>query len=170
MCRWRFGDAGGRAKLEFESCVFLNLLARHARIEGKRRQTPCGFVKSENGEIGHYTIHSAGKKAAVVARLPALEPARTGDEIDVLYEAPFFVLQRHNHVGETGYVVASAGARQSDFRISRIADERTVEIAILINLRATHEADIDVPALEQQQHLCAAEHHVGADGATLIVS
>ena len=44
-----------------------------------------------------------------------------------------------------------------------------VEVAVLIDLRAAHEADIDIAALQQQQHVGAAEHHVGALGAALIV-
>ena len=43
------------------------------------------------------------------------------------------------------------------------------KIAVLVDLRATHEADIDVAALQQQQHIGAAQHHVGARGAALIV-
>jgi hypothetical protein len=38
----------------------------------------------------------------------------------------------------------------------------------LIDLRAAHEADIDIAALQQQQHLGAAEHHT-ARRAPLIV-
>ena len=55
------------------------------------------------------------------------------------------------------------------FGLRRIADEGAVEIAVLIDLRAAHEADVDVAALQQQQHLGAAEHHVGALRAALIV-
>ena len=50
-----------------------------------------------------------------------------------------------------------------------IADEGAVEIAVLIDLRAAHEADIDIAALQQQQHVRAAQHHIGAPRAALIV-
>ena len=55
------------------------------------------------------------------------------------------------------------------FGLLRIADERAVEIAVLIDLRAAHEADVDVAALQQQQDVGAAEHHVGAPRAALLV-
>ena len=50
-----------------------------------------------------------------------------------------------------------------------IADERRIQIAELVDLRAAHEPDIDIAALQQQQHVGAAQHHVGALGAALVV-
>ncbi len=55
------------------------------------------------------------------------------------------------------------------FGVGRIADEGRIEVAELVDLRAAHEADVDIAALQQQQHVSAAEHHVGALGATLVV-
>ena len=52
---------------------------------------------------------------------------------------------------------------------SRVADERAVQIAVLVDLRAAHKADIDIAALQQQQHVGAAEHHIGAPRAALLV-
>ena len=53
-------------------------------------------------------------------------------------------------------VVAAAGARKARLRLRRIADERRVEVSVLVDLGAAHEADIDIAALEQQQHFGAA--------------
>ena len=39
----------------------------------------------------------------------------------------------------------------------------------MVDLCSSHEAHIDIAALQQQQHVCAAEHHVRALGAPLVV-
>ena len=101
-------------------------------------------------------------------RSPA-QPARAGDEVDVLDEAALLVLHRDDHRGEARDVVAAAGSRKTRLRARRIANERAVQIAVLIDLRSAHEADVDVAALQQQQHFSAAEDHVRACRAALIV-
>src|SRR6185437_9656396 len=169
MRRRRLSHAGVGAKLELESGVFLNLLARHAGIERKRRETMRDFIKTEHGEIGHDAIHATGQKPAVVTRLPALEPPWACDEIDVLHEATLFVFHRNDHVGETGDVVSTAGAREARLRLRRITDKRAVEIAVLIDLGAAHESDIDITALQKQQNVRASKHHIGPARAALII-
>ena len=54
-------------------------------------------------------------------------------------------------------------------RMVGIADERAVEVAVLVDLRAAHEADVDVAALQEQEHVGDAQHHVGASRAALLV-
>ena len=103
------------------------------------------------------------------ARLPSADEARAGDEVDLLHEAPLLVLHRHDHVGEAGDVVSAAGARQARLRRGGIADKGRVQVAVLVDLRSAHEADIDIAALQQQQHVGAAEHHIRALGAALVV-
>src|SRR5207245_595228 len=66
-------------------------------------------------------------------------------------------------------VVAAARTGQAGGRILRIADEGAVEITVLIDLRPTHESNIDIAALEKQQDIGAAEHHIGAPRAALLV-
>ena len=55
------------------------------------------------------------------------------------------------------------------FGLSESPMNERVQIAVLVDLRAAHEADIDIAALQQQQHVGAAQHHVGALGAALLV-
>ena len=50
---------------------------------------------------------------------------------------------------------------QARDRMVGIADERTVEVAVLVDLRAAHEADVDVAPLQEQEHVGAAQDHVG---------
>ena len=52
---------------------------------------------------------------------------------------------------------------------SGIADKGAVEVAVLVDLRAAHKADIDIAALQQKQHIGAAQHHIGAPRATLLI-
>src|ERR1700737_527832 len=165
----RFGHAGMGGELQRKTGIVLQLLARNARGERNHLHASFLFVKSEHREIGDYAEHAAGQQTARAPGLAALEKAGAGDEIDVFDETPLLVLHRHDHFRETCDVVAAAGARQARLGVARIADERAVEIAVLVDLRASHEAEIDVAALEQKQHFRAAEHHVGADRATLIV-
>ena len=79
------------------------------------------------------------------------------------------MLHGHDHLREARDVIAAAGTGKPRLRVSGIADEGAVEVAVLIDLRAAHESDIDIAALEEQQHFRAAQHHVGALGAALIV-
>ena len=87
----------------------------------------------------------------------------------MLDEAALLVLHRNNHVGQARDVVAAACSGQTCLRIVGVADEGRVQIAVLIDLRAAHESDVDIAPLQQQQHFGAAQHHVGALGAALVI-
>src|SRR5262245_27185944 len=165
----RLGHAQVGGELQAKSGIFLNLLATDAGIERDHLHASLLVVESEHGKIGDDTEHSSGWKATGSPRVPAAQVSRAGDEIDMLDEASLFMLHRHHHLRQARDVVAASGAGQARLRLFRIADERTVQIAVLIDLRATHESDVDIAALQQQQHIRAAEHHVGAARAPLIV-
>ena len=154
---------------EVEAGVVLDLLARHARIETRDLHPPLLVVEREDGKLGDDAQHAAERQPAVGAAGAAADEAGTGDEIDLVDEAAFLVLHRHDHVGEARNVVAAAGPGQAHRRLLRIADEGRIEVAVLVDLRAPHEAHVDIAALEQEQHIGAAEHHVGALGAALVV-
>jgi hypothetical protein len=83
------------------------------------------------------------------------------------------VLHRDDHLRQAGDVVAAAGSRQTGYRMpsgaTGITDERAVEVAILVNLRTAHKTDIDIAALQQKQHIGAAQHHIRAARAALLV-
>ncbi len=87
----------------------------------------------------------------------------------LLDEAALLVLHRDDHRVRLEMSLPPPVPGRRVFGLRRIADERAVQIAVLIDLRAAHEADVDVASLQQQQHLSAPENHVGARGAALIV-
>src|SRR6185369_16780414 len=125
-------------------------------------------VETHDRKIGDDTVHAAGEEPRIVPARSAANEAGAGDEIDLLDEAPLLVLHRDDHLRQACDVVAAAGAGQAGRRIFRIADEGAVEIAVLIDLRAAHASDIDIAAVEQQD-IGAAEHHIGAPRAALLV-
>src|SRR4029077_16242262 len=63
----------------------------------------------------------------------------------------------------------AAGSRQARLRMLRVSDEGAVEIPVLIDLRGAHEAYVHVTSLQQQQDLGAAQNHIGAPRAALII-
>jgi hypothetical protein len=107
--------------------------------------------------------------AASPAAVAAGQEAGARDEIDAFDKAALFVLHRYDHPGQAGDVVAAAAAGEPRRRMLGHTDQRTVQVAVLVDLRATHKADIDIAALQQQQDVGAAQHHVGAPCATLFV-
>ncbi len=128
-----------------------------------------GF-ESEHREIGDDAEHAAGEQAAFA---PRLSPPRR--KPGLVMKSTCSTKRRFSCFIATIICVRLAmslpppvpGSRV--FGLRRIADERAVQIAVLVDLRAAHEADVDIAALQQQQHFGAAEHHVGALGAALIV-
>ncbi len=79
------------------------------------------------------------------------------------------MLHRDDHLRQAGDVVAATGSRQARRCVVWIPDERAVEVAVLVDLRAAHKADIDIAALQQKQHIGAAQHHIGAPRAALLI-
>src|SRR5436190_16002473 len=144
----RLGDAEMGREVEGKPGVVLKRLAADARIERDHLHAPLLGFESEHREIGHHAEHAASKEAAASPRLAAAQVSGTGDEIDMLDEAALLVLHRHDHLRERGDVVAAPRPRQSGLGPRRIADERAVQIAVLVDLRAAHESDVDVAALQ----------------------
>src|SRR6185437_8415824 len=135
--------------VEREAGIVLNLLATDAGIEGENGHSPLLVVEAEDRELGDDAKHSSGDEAALGAGATSAQETWAGDEIDLLDEAPLLVLHRDDHAGQARNVVSAAGSRQAGFRRRGIADERRVQVAVLIDLRASHEADIHIAALEQ---------------------
>ena len=50
-----------------------------------------------------------------------------------------------------------------------LADERAVQVAVAVDLRPAHEADVDVAALQEQQHVGDRQDHVRPPRAALLV-
>src|SRR6476660_6297040 len=111
VCGGRLGYADVLVELELEARVILNLFACDAGIERKRLDTSCDRIKTEHRKISHHAVHAADRQSALGPRMPTFEPARAGDEIDVLDEAPLLVLHDDDHVGKARNVVAPASAR-----------------------------------------------------------
>jgi hypothetical protein len=127
------------------------------------------FLEAEDAEIGDDTVHAAGDQPGLAPAVAAREKAGAGDKIDAVHEAPLLVLHCNDNLRQAGDVVAAAGSRQAGGRPLGIANKRAVEVAVLVDLRTTHKADIDIAALQQKEDFRAAEHHVGAAGAALLV-
>src|SRR5271169_304417 len=127
------------------------------------------ILKAEEAEISHHPRHAAGDQPAVAPALAASKKAWAGDKIDAFDEAALLMLHRHNHLSQTGDVVAAAGPGQPRRRPLRAADQRAVQISILVDLGAAHKPYIDITALQQQQNIRAAQHHISAPRAALLV-
>src|SRR5215216_1630830 len=147
MLGWRLGDAKLFVEDQVEAGIVLNLIPRDAGIEGQNLHQARGFVERKYRKLGDDTEHSTFRQAALGAGLAAADEARAGNEIHMVDEATLLVLHRDNHVGQAGNVVATAGAGKPGFWMIGVADERGVQIAVLVDLRATHETDVDITAL-----------------------
>ncbi|MCY1219954.1 hypothetical protein D9M72_319490 [compost metagenome] len=98
-----------------------------------------------------------------------LQEAGARDEVDLVDKAAALVLHRDDHLRQARDVIAAAGAGQPGLRPCGIADAGRIEVAEAVDLRAPHEADVDIAALQQQQHVGRAQHHIGPLGATLFI-
>src|SRR5215469_186815 len=152
-----------------ETSIVLNFLERDSGMQGQDPHPLLLLVEAHDGEIGDDAIHPAGSQPGVATAGAAVNPAGTGDEVDFLDEAALLVLHRDDHRDQARDVVAAARAGQTRCRIVGIADERAVEIAVLVDLRSTHEADIDIAALQEEEDIGAPQHHVRAPRTALLV-
>src|SRR6478752_8444222 len=140
----RLGDGEIVVKDQLEAGLVLHLFAANAGIESGNLHAPLLVLEREHREFGDDAEHAAGRQAAFRARVAAAYEAGAGDEVDMLDEAALLVLHRDDHVREARNIVAAAGAWKARLRMRGIADERRIEIAELIDLRATHETDVDI--------------------------
>jgi hypothetical protein len=154
---------------QLETGILLHLAGGHAGMKRQQLHTFRALVKAEHAEIGDDPEHAASSQPGGAPGVTARQKAWAGDKIDRFHKPAFLVFHRHDHQRQAGDVISAAGSRQTARRALRITNERTVEIAVLVDLRAAHEADIDIAALQQQQHLGAAQHHVGTARAALLI-
>src|SRR5947208_13963753 len=144
----RLGHAQMRSEVEGKSGVVLKSFPSDARIERDHLHAPFLVLEAEHRQIRHHTKRGAGEQTALTPRVAAMQVSGAGDEIDLLDEAALLVLHRYDHLRERSDVVAAASSRQAGLGAQRIADERAIQIAVLIDLGAAHESDVDVAALE----------------------
>src|SRR5258708_31623671 len=100
-----------RSESQGKSGIVLKFFLTDAWIEGDHLHAPLVGVESEHRQVGYHAKRAAGEQAACTPRVAAAQVAGAGDEIHVLDEAALLVLHRHDHVRETGNVVAAARPR-----------------------------------------------------------
>src|SRR5262249_58581008 len=140
-------------------------LPRHALVHGKYLHLTGFSIETHDGQISYDPPHPPLGQTCAIARAVALDPTGRRDEIHVPHEASLLVLHGDDHVRERGDVVTPAGARQADGGIVGFANKRRVEVAEAVDLCSAHEADVDIAALQEHEHIGDRQHHVGAAGA-----
>src|SRR5215470_15274577 len=144
----RFGDREIVGHEQLEAGVVLDLSDRDAGVQGQHLHAPALVVEADDPEVGDDAIHAADHQTAIAPARAAPDEAGAGDEIDSVHKAPLLVLHGDDHVRKARDVVAAARTGKPRGRIVGIADEGAVQIAELIYLRAAHEPDVDVAALQ----------------------
>ena len=149
--------------------VLLHLVGGDARVQRQKLHPVRALVEAEEAEIGDHrnmppAVNPAARRLSSPARKPGLvtKSTRSTNRRFSCFIATIICVRLAMSLPPP-----VPGSRVAG--LAGIADERAVEIAVLVDLRPAHEADIDVAALQQEQHVGAAEHHVGAARAALLV-
>ncbi len=130
-------------------------------VRGLDPHAPGVRVEAEDAERGNDARDAAEQEPGGPARAVAGEPRRARDEVDALDEAPLLVRRHDDHLAaQRGDVVGAAGPGQADFRLPVVgAEHARVDVAVLVDLRAAHEADVDEAALGEQERVGDARQH-----------
>ena len=110
-------------------------------------------------------------RPARCARAVAAEPRRAGHEVHAGNEPALLVRGEDEHLAaQRGDVVGAAGAGQPHLRLPVVAaDHARVDVAVLVDLGAAHEAVVQEAALGEEERVGDARQHLGPMGRAHLV-
>src|SRR5262245_12972281 len=153
IVRRRLGDLDTGGLEQRKAGVLSHRVHRDA---GVRRLDPHALavrVEPEDAERRDDARDAPEAEAGGAARAVAPQPRRARDEIDALDEAPLLVRGDDNDLAAQGCdVVRATRAGQAHFRMPVVGAEHAgVDVAVLVDLRSAHEADVYEPALREKE-------------------
>src|SRR3990167_3613526 len=169
--RRRLGRLEALGLGELEARVGPDRVHRHAGMRRLDAHALRGAVATKDSEGRDDARDAAEVEPGGGARTVALEPAGAGDEIDAGDEPTLLVRRHDDHLAaERGEVVGAASPRQPYLGLPVVrADRARVDVAVLVDLRAAHESDIDETALREQERVGdPRQHGRAAPGAHLV--
>jgi len=85
--------------------------------------------------MSDYPVDSSRRQAGLFTAVPSLQITRGGNEIDLLYKAPFLVVHGNQDLrSQAGYIVGPTRSGKAHLGVVGITDKRAVQIPVLVNL------------------------------------
>lgn len=157
---WRRCFVKRLRELHHPATGLLHLLARDAWMQRHDGELLAHRVRLPDGEVGDQQRRPGRIDAKPLAMVPTVAMAERGEEIDLFdHAAPGL---RHGDVDflrRAGDLRRAAAAGQPCLGMKIVADDRGVDVAELVELGSTQEADGDAAALQP-----VAEHFRHRDG------
>src|SRR5215510_4526166 len=155
IVRRRLGHFDPRRLEQGKAGVLANGVGRDTRVSRLDPHALAVRVEPENAERSNDARDATEAEAGRAARAVAPEPRRARDEVDALDEAPLLVRRDDDDLAaQRGDIVRAARAGQADSRLPVVgAEHASVDVAVPVDLRAVHEADVHEAALGEEERV-----------------
>src|SRR3990172_308798 len=145
---WRIGHAQPGGDLKGPSGLLLRLSGIDPAVD-RGQDELSGFIRLQDTEVGDDGRRATAAQTGRLALRTAAKETGRSAEVDLNGEATALVRgDQVGPIGPGGDLHTPARTRQAYLRVGVVANDRGIDISVLVDLRASHEPDRDEPALQ----------------------